>query len=138
MTATATVTATTTVTATPASFAPTVLIVEDEWLIADLIVCAVTDAGYRALGPAATVHEALALLATTPCDAALLDINLGPDKSYPLIDRLSALRIPYLLVTGYCPQDLPERYRRSACIGKPPDPARLIAALRTLIAPPPA
>ena len=117
---------------------PTILVVEDEWLIADMIDHALSQAGYRTLGPAATVPQALALVDTEACDAALLDVNLGIEKSYAVLDRLIALGIPHLLVTGYSASDLPDRYRHCSCLGKPLVTATLVDALNRLLAPPPA
>lgn len=117
---------------------PQVLIVEDEWLIADMIARTVSEAGYGALGPVPTTAQAAALLADHRCDAALLDLNLGGTKGYALIDRLRGLGIPHLLVTGYSREDLPERYRSCAMLGKPLVPETLLAALRTLLSPSPA
>jgi len=117
----------------PTAQAPLILVVEDEWLIADMIEHALDDAGYRTLGPAATSQQALALIARQPCDAALLDLNLGGDKSFAVIDRLVALRTPHLLVTGYCATDLPERYRNMTLIPKPLAPEVMIAALNALL-----
>jgi DNA-binding response OmpR family regulator len=113
---------------------PAILIVEDEWLIADMIDQALGDAGYRTIGPAASVDDALALIASERCDAALLDVNLGFEKSYPVVDRLIALHIPHLLLTGYSRSDLPERYRESRIVDKPLAPRTLIAALSALLA----
>ena len=119
----------------PSPSAPTILVVEDEWLIADMIDHALAGAGYRTLGPAATVAQALALVGRGCCDAAVLDVNLGAEKSYPVLDRLIALRIPYLLITGYSAGDLPERYRHCACVGKPLVVGTLLAALAALLRP---
>lgn len=113
---------------------PAILVVEDEWLIADTIDQALVDAGYRTIGPAATVEEALALIASERCDAALLDVNLGFEKSYPVVDRLIDLQIPHLLLTGYSRGDLPERYRESGIVDKPLAARTLIAALNALLA----
>ncbi len=119
--------------------APAVLVVEDEWLIADMVDRSIVEGGFRTIGPAATVAQALALIATRPCDAAVLDINLGEDKSFGLIDRLAAARTPMVLVTGYNRSDLPERYRGHRMISKPVDLGALVAALRQLVeVPPPA
>ncbi len=109
------------------------LVVEDEWLIADVVAQAVRDAGYRVLGPVASVAQAQALLARYRCDVALLDLNLGGDRGYALIDQLRARRVPCLLVTGYSRDDLPERYRDHALVGKPAESETLISALAGLL-----
>jgi DNA-binding response OmpR family regulator len=52
-----------------------VLVVEDEFLIAMELELLLGRHGYRVLGPAATVAEALRLLAAEAPDAALLDVR---------------------------------------------------------------
>jgi CheY-like chemotaxis protein len=54
---------------------PTVLIVEDEWVIADALTAALTDAGYRVL-TAANGRIALELLAELRPDVILLDFMM--------------------------------------------------------------
>lgn len=124
--------------APPPSPRPTILVVEDEWLIAEMIGHILAQAGFDTRGPAATVAQALALIepaggAQDACDAALLDVNLGPEKSYPVIDRLIALGIPHLLITGYNTGDLPERYRATPHVAKPLIASALVAAVGALV-----
>lgn len=53
-----------------------ILIVEDEALIAELIVEHLEEAGHSIIGPAATAEEALALCRHRRPDLAILDIDL--------------------------------------------------------------
>ena len=55
---------------------PLVLVVEDELLLALDLELLLQRHGFRVLGPAATVAEALRLLEGGTPDAALLDVNL--------------------------------------------------------------
>jgi two-component system, response regulator PdtaR len=61
-----------------------VLVVEDEFFIAMDLEATLTKAGYRVLGPAATVMDALKLLCDHDPDAALLDVNLGNHRVTPV------------------------------------------------------
>jgi DNA-binding response OmpR family regulator len=54
-----------------------IFIAEDEPYIALDLALAVEDADGLVVGPAASVEEALALLAAGPVDRAILDVNLG-------------------------------------------------------------
>jgi CheY-like chemotaxis protein len=50
---------------------------------------------------AASVAEAAAILVGESFDAAMLDINLGGEKSYPVADMLIRRSIPFVFSTGY-------------------------------------
>jgi len=54
-----------------------VLVVEDEWLIADEVCHQLLKAGYRVVGPVPSVHEALSFIGEDEVDAALLDYRLN-------------------------------------------------------------
>jgi DNA-binding NarL/FixJ family response regulator len=77
-----------------------VLIVEDEPFIAFDLADAIEDAGGIVLGPAATVREALALIATERVEAAILDVNLPDGDVGPVISALADQGILLLVHTG--------------------------------------
>ena len=58
-------------------------------------------------------------LAEKELDAAIVDVPLGKDKSYPLADALSARGVPFALATGYRPDGIEPRYRAHSTLGKP-------------------
>jgi CheY-like chemotaxis protein len=73
----------------------TILVVEDQGFIASEFEDAVRRNRGRVLGPTARVSEALALIESAPCDAALLDVTLEHGETvYPVAERLRAKRIP--------------------------------------------
>jgi len=78
-----------------------VLVVEDEFLIALDLLSILDDLGCVALGLAATVPEALRLLAADPPDATLLDLNLGGASAAPVVEALTAGGTPFVTVTAY-------------------------------------
>lgn len=78
-----------------------ILAVEDEMLVLMNIETALQDFGCSAICSAATIDEALALLARQGFDAAIVDVNLGGEKSYPIADALTRLGIPFVFSTGY-------------------------------------
>jgi CheY-like chemotaxis protein len=78
-----------------------VLVIEDEFLIALDLRSILDDLGCVALGPAATVPEALRLLVTDPPDATLLDLNLGGASSAPVAEALTRGGRPFVIVTAY-------------------------------------
>jgi len=97
--------------------APTVLIAEDEFLLALEIEELVRGAGCRVVGPAAGVAELLALLDRTPCDLALLDVHLRHGEAvYAVADRLRALGIPFVFMTAYGEDGIDPRYDDAAWV----------------------
>jgi DNA-binding NarL/FixJ family response regulator len=78
-----------------------VLVVEDEFLIALDLGSILDRLGCTVLGPAATVHEALHLLAADPPDVALLDLNLFDGRSTPVAEALVARGVPFAVVSAY-------------------------------------
>ena len=110
---------------------PLVLVVEDEFLLAMDLGVLLERQGYRVLGPAATVAEALRLLdgGETP-GAALLDVNLRGETVTPVAARLRALGVPFVLASAYDDARLAALGLAGAPnVGKPADDRRLLAAL---------
>lgn len=98
-----------------------VLVVEDEYFIADEIAQALEAAGVGILGPVAELHEALRLIDVQRVDAVVLDINLRGELAFALADELSARSISFVFATGYDPLVIPERHRSVLRWEKPYD-----------------
>jgi DNA-binding response OmpR family regulator len=109
-----------------------VLIVEDEWVIAEDHKLTLHDAGYSVVGPCASVSDALAAIDTHRVDAAFLDVQLSYEKSYPVAERLRELGIPFAFLSGYDDRTLPVSLKRQRVLSKPVEPARLVAAAATM------
>jgi DNA-binding NarL/FixJ family response regulator len=67
---------------------------------------ALTQAGAQVVGPAGNIEEALDLVANTPIDRAVLDINLGGRMVTPVAKALAARAIPFVYLTGYQEPDI--------------------------------
>lgn len=105
---------------TPPVLGLRVLILEDETLVAIEIEETLRAAGCQVLGPVSRVHQALELLKVHRPDAALLDVNLAGEMSYPVADALLTIDVPFAFVTGYAGiASLPERFRSCAVVAKP-------------------
>jgi CheY-like chemotaxis protein len=110
-----------------------VLVVEDEYFIADDLVCAFEACGARVLGPVATLQDALALVAETErIDCAVLDINLQGDMVYPLADALARRGVPFVFATGYNGAMIDQRYVGVPRCEKPVSPGAIAKALLVL------
>ncbi len=111
-----------------------VLVVEDEFFVADDLVQALTRLGAEVLGPVPTRDEALDLLAAAePIDLAVLDINLEDEAVYPVADLLSEQGVPFLFATGYSRALVPAQYQHVPRWEKPFDPQALVQALPRLL-----
>jgi CheY-like chemotaxis protein len=112
-----------------------VLVVEDEMLVAMNIEDMLLELGHEVAGLASRLGPALALARESRFDAAMLDVNLAGELSFPLADLLIERGIPFLFATGYGRQGIDERYRRHPMLQKPFRTAELGAALATLSPP---
>lgn len=106
-----------------------VLIVEDEFLIADDLARSLRNAGAEAVGPVGTVHEAEELVRSGVLDAAIVDINLRGKMASEFISRLAATELPCLIVSGYGDDALPESLSGVPRLEKPVSPAAVVKEL---------
>ncbi|RZL29559.1 MAG: response regulator [Sphingomonas sp.] len=106
-----------------------VLIVEDEYMIAEAMSRGLRRAGATVLGPVANVAAALALLRKEKVDSAVLDINLGDQKVYPVVDALLAQGARCVFATGNDPAEIPATYASMRRCEKPVDSVCLVQAL---------
>ena len=83
-----------------------VLVVEDEYMVADHIGMLLEDLGCVVAGFASTVAEALDLVRSEQLDGVLLDGNLNGDSSGPVAIELRLRSIPFVVATGYGPLEL--------------------------------
>ena len=111
-----------------------ILIVEDEYFIADDMAAALRLRGAEVVGPVGTVEDATRFVAEGEFDCAILDMNLRGDMAYPVADRLSEAGIPFIIATGYNSASLPERFSGIPRVEKPVDPELVLAAIAPLAA----
>ncbi|KAA9006023.1 HWE histidine kinase domain-containing protein [Histidinibacterium aquaticum] len=80
---------------------PSILIVEDESVVAMDMAEMARDLGYSVFEIASSVDSGLAAVAERLPDIALLDVDLKGRSSLPIAERLRGLGVPVLLATGY-------------------------------------
>lgn len=78
-----------------------VLIVEDEGMIAMLLVEMIEMLGLEIAGEASSVSEALALIDAMKPNAAIVDLKLRGEDSYPVMEKLRELGVPFAVASGY-------------------------------------
>src|SRR5579871_46938 len=98
---------------------PSILLVEDEPLVAMMMNGFLDQLDCQVLGPCNTPFEALAFLKESPIDAAILDINLGGETVYPVADALTRLGVPFVFVTGYSNESIESRFSDVKRLEKP-------------------
>jgi CheY-like chemotaxis protein len=96
-----------------------ILVVEDEMLVAMNIEDMLLELGHEVAGLASRLGPALALARDSRLDAAMLDVNLAGEPSFPVADLLIERGIPFLFATGYGRQGIEERYRDYPMLQKP-------------------
>ena len=111
-----------------------ILVVEDDYLLAQLLVDVLEEAGARVVGPIGWMEEAVAFVEgnTERLDAAVLDINLHGARSYPVADALALVSVRFVFTTGYGAGSIESRYSHHPRCEKPFDESALIAALAGL------
>ncbi len=107
-----------------------VFVVEDEAMVAMMLEDMLEDFGCIIVNVAGTVDSALEQVeADQQIDAAILDVNLGGEKIYPVADALVQREVPFVFSTGYGPGDLAQRYPHSQTLTKPYEAAALATVL---------
>jgi DNA-binding NarL/FixJ family response regulator len=109
----------------------TVLVAEDEPLVAVGVVNQLTEAGATVIGPCATTERAIAALSENDIDVAIIDFVLADDNTEGLQAALEAKGIPFIVVTGY-PRVLVRRDQGQPVLSKPVSPEVLASTVRSL------
>lgn len=113
-----------------------VLLLEDEALIALDTEFLLSEAGFRIAGTLGSCAEAMEWLPNGAADIAILDIVLGDGISVKVAEALGQLRIPFLVYSGVSFDESihPQVFADALWISKPCEPAQMIAAVVALMA----
>jgi len=97
-----------------------VLVVEDDPIIALDFEDTIMGFGVKTVRVAGSVARALQMIGERAPDFALLDVGLVREKSFAIAERLDALRIPFVFVTGYgADVRLPPAFEKKPRLPKP-------------------
>ena len=108
-----------------------VLIVEDDPIIALDFEDTIGGLGVKQVRSAGNVARALEMIADRAPDFALLDVALVRENSFAVAERLEALQIPFVFVTGYgADVGLPAAFARQPRLPKPCPTDALQAVLK--------
>lgn len=78
-----------------------ILIIEDDGMITMVLEDFLEDLGHVVAGTAASVEQAMTFLMEGRPDAAIVDLRLGGSNSYPVMQRLKVLGIPFAVASGF-------------------------------------
>ncbi|HEY0106523.1 MAG TPA: response regulator [Rhizomicrobium sp.] len=110
------------------------LVVEDEAIISLLIEDMLLELGAGGVRIAASLRAALSALDEALPDLAVLDVNVGGERIYPVAERLEAAGIGFVFATGYGRSGLEPRWAEKTVVQKPFDSGVLRAALAVALA----
>lgn len=97
-----------------------VLVVEDDFMLAQDLRDRLERRGCEVIGPAGTVVEALALLGSGPVPAfAILDTHLEDEKTHDLAHVLRARAVPFVFVADREPWSLAPAFGQEPILPKP-------------------
>lgn len=97
-----------------------ILIVEDEPLIAMMLEDFLDSLGHSIAGTAETLDEALSRADEGGFDVAIVDVHLkGGQTIWPVCDRLSDRGIPFIVATGGHIEPPPQRHAGAPILSKP-------------------
>ncbi|WP_143523713.1 response regulator [Rhizobium arenae] len=106
-----------------------ILIVEDEYFLADETHKKLLQLNARVVGPSASVADALELIESEMIDGAILDIHLGDELVFPVAEKLGVLSIPFVFATAYDPSIIPKQFSGFLLCEKPTELGKIAQAL---------
>lgn len=110
---------------------PTVLLCEDEYIVALDLQLLLEEFGYEVIGPFDSFSKGLKALDEVRPDMAVLDVRLRDGEVFPLADRLDEMGVGLVFHSGHVQDaDIAEKYGTARCCHKPIDIRRLRRALR--------
>ena len=112
----------------------TLLIVEDEPLLAMQLSQSLRDFGWNVLGVAGSIEDANRILADQARpDAAILDVDLGGSPVFPLARARRRTGVPFIFCTGYEDLEYSSEFSNCTAVRKPATVLQIVRALRDVV-----
>jgi DNA-binding response OmpR family regulator len=103
-----------------------ILVVEDDFLLADMLTGLLEDHGVVVVGPVAGLEDAMNLATVERLDGAILDVRLGRgSNTFPVAETLAQRAVPFIFMTAYDDSILPAALAGRPLLRKPLDQAAL-------------
>jgi FixJ family two-component response regulator len=96
-----------------------VLVLEDEYILADDARRVLQRAGAAVMGPYGNALEALTAVARRRPDCAVLDLNLGTGPDFGPARALKGYGVPVVFFSGYDQALIPAEFRQAHFLQKP-------------------
>jgi CheY-like chemotaxis protein len=96
-----------------------VLVVEDGVMIRMMLTDMLDELGFDIAAETGDVDEAISLAQAVEFDLAILDVNVNGKAISPVADLLEAKRRPFIFVTGYGLDALPDGHSTRPYLEKP-------------------
>ncbi len=106
-----------------------VLVVIDDAIVGLDLQRLLHDAGYRVIGPAATVAEVQRMIEKGDIDCALLDFDVDRRAPLPIADLLAFADVPFVYLTTGAHRPVPVWHRHRPVVDKPFTRDALLAAI---------
>jgi DNA-binding response OmpR family regulator len=111
-----------------------ILVVEDNFLLAEMVSDCLRDWGLTVVGPACRLQEACQFARERALDGALLDVKLGESFCFPVCTILRMRKVPFAFMTGYGDRSIiPPEFRSAPVVWKPFHEGELRAAVALAI-----
>jgi CheY-like chemotaxis protein len=111
-----------------------ILVVEDQAIVACDLQRFLDGTGYRVIGPVGSPDEALSKIASGKLDGAVLDVKLTGDSAPQVADALKAAKVPHIFINGWAVGPIPEQCRDRPLLNNPYDYRSLLDALNRAMA----
>ena len=96
-----------------------ILLVEDSPVVAPFTKQILEELGCDVVGPALNMASARELAQAEHLDAAIVDIRIRGDKSFPICEILAERGVPFVLTSGYADWPTPEKWQDRPQLPKP-------------------
>lgn len=106
-----------------------VLVLEDDFYLADDTREALEIAGATVVGPFSDAADAIVAVDRQKPTCALVDINLGRGANFAPAKALLARGVPVIFVTGYEPEIIPAELQAAPVLQKPVETQAIIEAI---------
>jgi DNA-binding response OmpR family regulator len=106
-----------------------VMVFEDDFLLAGTLTDVLTRLGCEVGTCVGSFEEAMEAATTGTCDLVVVDLELRGVMAYPILERLEARGIPFILATSTARHDIPRCYDDVPSVSKPYDIGELRVAI---------
>lgn len=108
-----------------------IIVIEDEALVALNLESMLEDLGCTVVGPFMRYAQAETMIErSADADAAILDVNIGGQKVFPIAQKLVEKGVPIIFATGYGRAGLPEAWHDRPVLQKPYTEAEVALGLK--------